>query len=108
MTESEFNKLVDQTLEDIEQAIDDSGVDIDYDNAGGILTLIFENQTKIIINRQGPVKQIWVATKSGGYHFDYDDSQKCWLNDDNKEELFTALNRYCTEQSEEVVHLGNI
>ena len=94
MTESEFN-----------QRVDDTGANVDYETAGGILTLIFEDNSKIIINRQTPVQQIWVAAKSGGFHFDYDDTQDRWCKDSDGQELFAALSQYCSEQSGEQLDL---
>jgi len=105
MTESEFSQRVDDTLEHLEELLDSCDTDIDYETVGGILTLTFENKSKIIINRQTPVQQIWVAAKSGGYHFDYDDAQDTWISDSDGMELFAALSRYCTEQAGEEVDL---
>ena len=78
MDESRFNQLADDVMIAIEEAIDNSGADIDYDNVADILTLEFSDQSRIIINRQTPLSQIWVAAKSGGYHFDYDEEKKRW------------------------------
>lgn len=105
MNESQFNQRVDETLEKIEEALDGCEVDIDYETVGGILTLMFENNSKIIINRQTPVQQIWVAAKSGGYHFNYDADRDQWVKDDVGTELFAALSQYCTEQAGEAVEL---
>lgn len=105
MNESEFNARVDAILVEIEDAIESSGADIDYETAGGILTLDFANGTKIIINRQTPVRQIWVATRFGGFHYDYDSARDAWVNDGDGEELFTALGRFCSEQAGEPVTL---
>ena len=106
MNESEFNVRIDEVLVRIEEAIDASGAAIDSDTAGGILTLSFDNATKIIVNRQTPVRQIWVATRSGGFHYDYDDQRDAWVSDVDGELLFSALSRYCTEQADEPVTLG--
>jgi len=101
MTESEFNDKVDDTLIQIENALDNCDADLDYETAGGILTITLErNNSKIIINRQLPLSQLWVAAKSGGYHFEYDDTNQTWVNDKNKQELFEALSQYCTEQND--------
>ena len=105
MNESDFDQLADETMLLIEEAIDESGVDIDYDNAGGILTLEFENGSKIIVNKQAPLKQLWVAARSGGFHFDYDANAECWRLQGQGDELFTCLSRYCSEQAGEPVHL---
>jgi len=107
MTESEFNDIVDSTLVQIEDALDNSDADLDYDTVGGILTITIEsNDTKVIINRQAPVSQLWVAAKSGGYHFDYDEASQHWLNDADKQELFEALSKYCTEQNGDAITLS--
>ncbi len=90
----------------IEEAIDATGADIDYDNAGDILTLEFDNGSQIIINRQTPLSQIWVAARSGGYHFDYDEESQVWcLGQDVNHDLMTQLSIYCSEQAGETVDL---
>lgn len=75
MNESEFNRQVDRTLTAIEDAIDDSGADIDFDQQGGVLTLTFSNRSKLIFSRQPPLKQLWLAAPTGGFHFDWVNSR---------------------------------
>ncbi len=106
MNESDFNQLAEDTMTAIEEAIDDCGVDIDYDSAGGILTLEFGNGSQIIVNKQTPLSQLWVAARSGGFHFDYDAGDQCWRLQGSGEELFSCLSRYCSEQAGEEVRLG--
>jgi CyaY protein len=103
MNESDFNQLAEDTMLVIEEAIDSCGVDIDYDNSGGILTLEFANGSRIIINKQTPLSQLWVAARSGGFHFDYDSADKCWRLQGKPDELFSCLARYCSEQAGEAV-----
>jgi CyaY protein len=106
MNEPDFNDTADQTIEDIQTAIDDSGADIDYDEVGGVLTLEFENGSKIIFSKQGGASQLWMAARSGGFHFDYDSDKEQWICDDGSaEELYSMLSRLATEQSGEVVTL---
>lgn len=105
MTESEFNQRVDDIIESIEDKLDELDTDLDYETAGGILTISFENDTKVILNRQTPLKQIWVATKSGGFHFNYNADVDAWIKDDDGTELLGALTKYCTEQAGETVDL---
>ena len=97
MTESEFNKLADETLARIEQSLDDSGTDIDYEMNGGVLELSFENGSKIIVNRQTAAREIWVAAKSGGYHFLWRDG--AWHDTRDGMEWFAALGKYASEQA---------
>jgi len=104
MTETEFNQLVDATLLRIEAAIDASGADLDYENSSGILTLEFVDGSKIIINRQGPTQEIWVAAKSGGYHYRLDGA--VWRNTRDSSELFESLSAYVSQQAGEEITLN--
>jgi CyaY protein len=107
MNESEFREIADQTLEDIQAAIDDSGANIDYDEIGGVLTLEFENGSKIIFSKQGAMKQLWMAAKAGGFHFDFDEANECWVcNSGDKEEMYKMLSRLATEQAGEEICLS--
>ncbi|MDH3310297.1 MAG: iron donor protein CyaY [Gammaproteobacteria bacterium] len=103
MNESDFDKQVTDTLLHIEQAIEESGADIDFEAAGGILTLEFENGSKIIINKQGAASQIWVAAKSGGFHYSLVEGR--WINDQSGGELMSELSRLVSEQSGQDIDL---
>lgn len=106
MNESEFQEIADQTIEDLQDAIDSSGADIDYDEIGGVLTLEFENGSKIIFSKQGAMNQLWMAAKSGGFHFDYNEESEHWVCDSgDNEELYKMLSRLATEQAGEAVVL---
>ena len=104
MTESEFNQLIDDILMQIEDALDELDNDIDYESSAGILTITMENNSQIIINRQISAMQLWLAAKSGGFHFNYD-ALKGWYDDRSGELFQTALNRCLTEQSDESISL---
>lgn len=106
LTESQYNDLLDGLMLAIEDAIDDSGLDIDYENSAGILTLTCEDNSKIILSRQTPLLQLWVAARSGGFHFDYVDQQGDWLRDGKGESFISLLNRCLSEQSGETVLLA--
>ena len=105
MNESEFNDLADELMLAIEEAIDDSGADIDYETSAGVMTLTIEaDGSKVIISRQPVMTQIWVAAKSGGYHFNSDDGQ--WCCSTTAESLQELMSRVCSEQSGERVVLS--
>ena len=97
MDESAFHARVDATFASIEAALDADGSDIDSGISGGILTLEFENDTKVIINRQAFNREIWVAAKSGGFHFRFDGA--AWRDTRSQELLESLLARVITEQS---------
>ena len=78
MTESEFNEAIDGIFEALELALDQVDADLDYENSGGILTVEFENDTKLVFSRQPPTRQLWLAARSGGFHYAYDDEAGDW------------------------------
>lgn len=103
MDTGEFNQKVDDTLSAIEDALDNCDADLDWDSAGGILTIECDNGSQVIINRQAPTQQIWVAARAGGFHFDYHAAEDCWKQDEL--ELFALLNKSLSEQTGEAVTL---
>ena len=107
MNESEFQEIAEQTIEDMQDAIDNSGADIDYDEIGGVLTLEFEDGSKIIFSKQGAMNQLWMAAKSGGFHFDYNEESEQWVCDSgDNEEMYKMLSRLSSEQSAEEIILS--
>lgn len=78
MTESEFNDLIDRTFEALDLALDEVDGDLDYEAAGGVLTVQFENGTTMVFSRQPPTRQLWLAARSGGYHFAWDPEAGDW------------------------------
>ena len=104
MNESQFNSRVDELLFEIEEALDASGVDVDYENVGGVLTITCENNaSQVIISRQPALSEVWVAAKSGGFHLA--DVEGDFICSVTGEPLRTLLNRVLTEQCEEPVAL---
>ena len=101
MNDSEFQQLADQLYQKIEDCIEESGADVDYDQNGGLLTLEFENRTKLIINRQQPLHQIWLATIENGHHYDYKAGR--WVDDRSGDEFLTFLSAAIFKQSQEKV-----
>lgn len=97
MNESEFNELADAVFSRIEQAIDASDADIDYDSNGYVLEMEFADGSKVIVNRHVPNQEIWLAAKSGGFHYGYQDGS--WLSQRDGSELFARLG--------ELVHIGS-
>lgn len=87
MTESEFNTLADAVFQRIEHALD--GTDIDYDSNGMVLEIEFADGGKLIVNRHVPNREIWLAARSGGFHFGWQDD--AWTSLREGDELFAKL-----------------
>jgi len=99
LTEARFHDLVDATQQAVEDIFDDSDLDLDLENSGGVLTVRFENGTQLIFSRQEPLRQLWLAARSGGFHFDYDEASARWICDTSDELLGEMLARITLEQS---------
>lgn len=105
MTESEFLAASERVLDDIEVAVDAAGLDADFERKStGVLELELADHSRIVINTQTPMRQIWVAAKSGGYHFQ--SRHGGWHDTRTGEELFTALSRVLCEQGGVAVRLA--
>ena len=98
MDAREFEAQATRALESSERALERSGVDADFElTEGGVLELEFADRSKIIINRHGAAREIWVAARSGGFHFRWDGG--AWRDTRDGTELFAALSRLVSAQS---------
>ena len=102
MSESEFLALAEATLTDIEAALDrlnDADVlDVECSRSGNVLEIEFiDNGTKIIVNSQAPMREMWVAARSGGFHYKRIGDE--WVNTRDGSELFAALSGMASEQA---------
>ncbi|WPB57575.1 iron donor protein CyaY [Xylophilus sp. GOD-11R] len=101
MTDLEFSSLAEQLLGHVEACCDrfndDTDADIDAQRAGGMVTLVFANRSQIVLNQQKPLHELWLAAKSGGYHFKWKDG--AWIDTKGQGELLAILSREATAQS---------
>ncbi|AFJ58865.1 MAG: iron donor protein CyaY [Pseudomonadales bacterium RIFCSPLOWO2_12_60_38] len=97
LTEARFHDLVDATQEKLEDIFDDSDLDVDLENSAGVLTVKFETGPQLIFSRQEPLRQLWLAARSGGVHFDYDEESGKWQCDKSEELLGEMLTRLVQE-----------
>lgn len=102
MTESEFLALADSALNAIEaaleQATDDTELDVECSRSGNVLEIeCIDNGSKIIVNSQAPMQELWLAAKSGGFHYKYKDNQ--WISTRDGSELYATLSAAVTEQA---------
>jgi len=109
MTESEFLALAESTLDRIEDAFDrlndDDVVDVECKRSGNVLEIEFlRNGSKIIVNSQAPLQEMWVAARAGGYHYKRVGQE--WRNTRDDTELFAALSECASQQGGAPVALG--
>jgi len=109
MTESEFLDLAESTLNRIEQAFDQlfdqDVVDVECKRNGNVLEIEFvDNGSKIIVNSQAPLQEMWIAARAGGFHYKRVGDE--WRNTRDNTEFFTALSDFATQQGGAPVKLG--
>lgn len=104
MTETEFIALTDHVLEHIGNALDGSDADVDWQLNDGILEIDCSDSEdsggsggKIIVNRHLPNREIWLATRGGGYHFKQ--VEKTWKDTRGGNDLPTELARALKAQA---------
>ena len=98
MTETEFETLAGDALAALESAFEAALPDVDLQTKGsGVLEIEFEGGSKMVINRHGAAREIWVAAKSGGFHFRHDGNE--WRDTRDGTELFAAVSRLASLQS---------
>ena len=98
MTESEFEMLADAALTAVERALEASGVDADTQTKGsGVLEIEFDDGSKMVLNRHGAARELWVAARSGGFHFRHDG--RAWRDTRDGTEFFAALSKLVSTQS---------
>ena len=101
MTDLEYHDKVSAVLASIEARVDgwlqDDVVDIDTHRTGGLLEMSFPNGSKIILNTQPPLHEIWLAARSGGFHYKFVEGE--WRDTRDGRELFEALSVCASEQA---------
>ena len=105
MNDSEFNALADAALKQIEGALELSGADLDFEMVSdNVLEIEFADGSKIIVNRHDAAQEVWVAARSGGFHYRWDGSH--WQDTRSGEELMRKLAQLMSQQAGETVSLG--
>src|SRR5437764_11236447 len=97
MDEREFAERAERALERIEAALEACGVDADVElKQGGVLEIEYADGSRMVVNRHGAAREIWVAARSGGHHFRWDGAS--WRDTRDGAELFTALSKLVSAQ----------
>ncbi len=98
MNDSQFHKLADTVFVRIEDTLDNCDFDIDYQKIGSVFYIYLPSGTKLVLNKQEPLHELWLATPENGFHFQYNNQQ--WQDKRNHHELFALLSKTCSQ------HLG--
>ena len=101
LSDFEYHRLTAETLARVESTIDrwlqDDVIDIDTQRTGGLLELSFPGGSKIVINTQPPLHEIWLAARAGGYHFKR--AGDAWRDTRDGREFFDRLSEEASAQA---------
>lgn len=108
MTDTEYLDRAEQLLGAVERACDDinesTDADIDNQRVGGMITLTFLDGSQMVINLQPPLHEVWLASKAGGYHYQFRDGG--WRDTKTASEFFADLSRMSSAQSQRTLRFG--
>lgn len=82
MNLAEFHQEIEHVWERIEAQLEEQGCDVDCEIQGAVMTLHFDDDSQIVINKQEAMLELWLASKLGGFHFAYRDGD--WLSAENR------------------------
>ena len=101
MTDLEYLDAAERLLARVETSCDrindETDADIDNQRVGGMITLTFRNRSQIVINLQKPLHEVWLAARSGGYHYRFDG--QCWRDTKGEGEFFAQLSQDASVQA---------
>lgn len=108
MTDLEYFDQAERLLKAVERACDrfndETDADIDNQRVGNMITLTFANKSQIVINLQKPLHEVWLAARSGGYHYRF--VEGCWRDTKGTGEFFDQLSRDASAQTGEALRFA--
>ncbi len=108
LSDLDYQRLTSALLMTIESTADkwlqDDVIDIDTHRTGGLLELSFPNGSKLIVNTQPPLQEVWLAARSGGFHYRFEANQ--WLDTRDGSEFFDVLSRQASAQGGVPLHFS--
>lgn len=108
MTDTPFLQAAETTLAALERALeraaDAADLDLEIERQGNVITVGFEDGSRIVVNSHEVAQEIWVAARSGGFHYRRDGDR--WVDTRAGDELFAALSRLVSAQARQPVVLA--
>jgi len=108
--DKQFYQLGSNLLQSIEVALEaaDDALDLDLDverQGGNVINIRFRDRSVIVVNTQPPLHEIWVAAKSGGYHYRWAGTlaSPLWLDTKTGRELLSDLSEFASAQAGQAI-----
>ena len=113
--DKQFHQLGGNLLQSIELALEaaDDQLDLDLDverQGGNVINIRFRDKSVIVVNTQPPLHEIWVAAKSGGYHYRWAGTmtKPLWLDTKTGKELLSDLTEFASAQAGQMIKIALI
>ena len=110
--DKQFHQLGSNLLQSIEVALEaaDDALDLDLDverQGGNVINIRFRDKSVIVVNTQPPLHEIWVAAKSGGYHYRWAGTMATplWLDTKTGRELLGDLTQFASAQAGQAIKI---
>jgi CyaY protein len=101
LTDAEYHRLAAAALARVEAVLDrwlqEDVIDIDSQRTGGLLEMSFPGGSKIVVNTQPPLHELWLAARAGGYHFRW--AEGAWRDTRDGVEFFSRLSQEASAQA---------
>lgn len=101
LTDAEYRRQADALLARVEAAADRwlevDDVDVDSHRTGGLLELAFPDGSKIVVNIQPPLHEVWLAARGGGFHYRW--AGGGWRDTRDGSDFIEALARHASLQA---------
>lgn len=101
LTDSDYHRITTALLSRLEATVDEwlqhDVVDIDTHRTGGLLELSFPGGSKVVVNTQPPLHELWLAARSGGFHYKFVDG--VWRDTRDGRDFFEVLSACASEQA---------
>jgi CyaY protein len=104
MSEHDFLGRCEAVLDRIETALDELELDLDCERSGHVLEIVFDDDSRIVISGQVPMREIWLASPAGAHHFREQDEG--WVDTRSGERLSLVLSRAVSRQGGRAVELA--
>ena len=101
LSDLQYQQRTSELLARIEATTDrwlqDDVVDIDTQRTGGLLEMSFPDGSKIVVNTQPPLHEVWLATRAGGYHYRWQEG--AWRDTRDGNEFIEVLSHNSSAQA---------
>ena len=99
MDRQEYQRLADLCLKRAADWLEDFDPDeVDFTESDGVVTLVFADGAKFVLNRQAGASQMWFAAGARAWHYDWDAERQTWTDDRDGHELWACLVRVISEK----------